>query len=326
MRIVSAQVIDNQLPKIMRGEQHPLYWKDIVRLHDQYSKEFLELFGISNFKHYAMKAFYAFANAAEEMQFCFYYQPKTDKSLREKALEKRKDNIVNKKQIFDGPPTEDWRSCGAITGFNEKNGSIMIKDRSETIKVKYCGTCFKDHYSKNDIPAQAGQSGTPCRKTIDCPGQIVAGESFAMKMLIVDNIQNVVRKGKSMTPQDGVQEVESLNNQEIDFSPFLKRASGAFGALDRAVKDKSYTNYNRTMEQRKKFHAPEDSPEAAMDMEGTPTMASWKAVFQFAAKYETKKKSKIVSLNELTETDKEKVEEYWDYLDPDYAKALVKDY
>jgi hypothetical protein len=322
LRIIQAQIIDNELPRIMRGEQHPLFWKDICRLQEEKGNLFLELFGVSNFKIYAMKAFYAFANAAEEMQFCFYYQPKTEKSLREKATERRKDNILNRREVFEGPPTEDWRSCGAITGFNEKNGSIMIKDRSETVRAKYCNVCFRDHYAKGDLP------GTPCRKTVNCPGSIVFGQSFATKMLIVNNIQNVVRKGKSIKQQDGVQEVESLNNQEIDFSPFLKRAAGAFGALDQAVKDRSTGHWQKMVDQRKNLHAPDEPEMPEIGGEQQPAIASWKSVFRFATNFEDKPedKKKIVSLNEMTEEDKAKIEEYWDYLDPDYAKALVKDY
>lgn len=326
MRIVTAQTAGNKLPEIMRGEQHPLFWRDIVSLHDQYSKEFLDLFGISNFKNYAMKAFYAFANAAEEMQFCFYYEPKTDKAVRDRALERRKDNIINKRQIFDGPPTDDWRSCGAITGFNETNGSIMIKDRSETIRIKYCNTCYKDHYSKNDIPAHDGQPGTPCRKTIGCPGQIAAGESFAIKMLLINNIKNVVRKGKSIKSPDGVSETESLNNQEIDFAPFLKRATKAFGELDRAVKEKSHANYSKVMEQRKKLLSPKEEAEELEKTDEEPVTASWRSVFHSATRYKPESRNRIVSLNELSELDKEKIEEYWSYLDPEYAKALIKDY
>lgn len=338
----------NEVKRILKGEVHPIFWKDVIRIAEQYSQILLQDFNISNFKTYAMQCLYAFANAAETMQVCYYYDSGQSAEEKKKAYERIKNDIVTERQFFN--PTSYSLSCGAISSMDTKNNTIKFKDRRRLIKFLKCDVCNQEHSAKGrtkklkdpntgqetTVIVGADEVGNPCRRTDGCRGHLVLDEHGKHPTITysIDKIKDVVYKGKDKQSEEGIEEIEHLNNQSIDFSKFLKRAAPNRGNIDQLTLEKSMKQYDQRrqlFERNKEI----EQEEILNTQEEQPTNASWKHVVKHLAQIQSfhvmeepviEDNSSLVSINALTENDKAKLQDYWSYLDEDYALALIKNY
>lgn len=276
--------------EIVDGTDTPITWRKIVHVSEEASKYINEAF-----KEYALKAFFL---ASKDGKLCFHYLPASDRP-------KRKSEKVVSREVFKGPPAssrDQWRACGFVV--NVANGYVWLKDRSKIVPVKLCS---EPHDGPNDPPrehySEKVRVGDRCKRKKGCKGHVVEQKDFPIKKLIIDRIQDITHE----------------DNTPFDFSKSLMEVKQNRTKLQGLVVEKA-----NTIRSNVSFNVNRGSKSSSEDQMIQTKPTSLKTVKQ---RYElSSKKPNFVSVAALTEEDKEKIEDYWTYLDEEYAEALTKDY
>lgn len=293
MKIVKAIYADRTIMDSVVGNTSPIYWKEVKNLQNTSNDKIQTVFGITNFAEYALKAFFSFSSAIDEGKFCVHYRPKAD---QEQLQKKRKyHNIIEKGVPYKGPPGDStlYRTCGIITGV--QNGSIYIKDRSDTVSIFYCDKCTKTYWGKyRKEKGLDGEKlflgeGQPCDKTMGCDGKLRSGQTYMPKNLLIGNIEEITTK-------------ENIN---INFQPYLKKAAdylktNGLDSIEQKVQDVSTRHKDQVIKNRKELSVPEE--------EIQPVEASLKMISLSQFKKDDKSLKK---LKKVWNANNEAVYDYW---------------